>query len=275
MRHHGHAQLNGSEYVVYFNSDREYIDCSEGLCRLVGHTRKDILRKRIDDLSYGVHRVANLMATFLRQGNLSGEYVVRQSNGAPLPIRYWSYVFPDGCKGSAWEVITDWRAPYLAALIDSPLEKRELTLDLACAAIYQRLAATEPGSLNSYGEREAIVEALSELHKLGNQSRSLQNAGRYGFDKTRSALLRLADNVCDTEAAQTLLHENRALLAAAVEKWFGIEYSDRTTLELVNHLSHRTRYYDPEEHPVVWLNSCLDIECRRLLREMKKPFPEY
>jgi hypothetical protein len=270
MRDHGHALLKTSEYVVFFDSDRQYIDCSEGVCRLVGYSRKDILRKRIDDLSYGVHRLANLFATFMRQGKLSGEYVLRQSNGAPLPLRYWSYIFPDGCKGSTWELVTDWRAPYLTALAGSAAETREVTVDVAFAAIYQRLAATEAQRLQSDRERTAIVEALSELHNLCSESQALRNVGHYGFDNTRSALLRLADNVRDTEATRVLLHENRLLMTAALDKWFGIEHSERAIPGLVNHLTNRARYYDPEQHPVVWLNSCLDMECRRLLREMKE-----
>jgi PAS domain len=270
MRDHSHAQLKGAEYVVFFDSDRQYVDCSEGVCRLVGYSRKDILKKRIDDLSYGVHRLENLFATFLRHGKLSGEYVLRQSNGAPLPLRYWSYVFPDGSKGSTWELITDWRAPYLAALAGSTAQTQELAVDVAFAAIYQRLAAGQAQSLQSDRERTAIVDALSELHKLCNQSKSLQNVGRYGFDKTRLALLRLADDVHDAAATQILLHENRLLLGASLQKWLGIEYSERSMSDLVNYLSNRARYYNPVEHPVVWLNTCLDMECRRLLREMKK-----
>ena len=88
-----------------------------------------------------------------------------------------------------------------------------------------------------------------------------------GFDKTRLALLRLADNVHDAEATQILLQENCALFAVALEKWFGVDYSDRIMLDLVKHLGKRACYYDPASNPVVWLNSCLDLECRRMLRE--------
>jgi PAS domain len=269
MQGHGHTHLKGAEYVVFFDSDRQYIDCSEGVCRLVGYSRKEILKKRIDDLSYGLHRLSKLFATFLRQGNLNGEYVVRQSNGAPLPLTYRSYIFPDGCKGSAWEVITDWRAPYLIAMSGLAAETRELALDVAFAAIYQRLSGVQAPDPVSNHERTAIANALAELHNLRNQSGSFRNTERPGFDITGSALLRLADNDQDTQATEVLLQENRVLLAAALQKCFGSSYPDQTMLDLVHRVANKARYYDPEENPVVWLNTHLDMECRRLLREMK------
>lgn len=271
MLGHSHPQLKQAKYVVFVDSDRQYIDCSEGVCHLVGDSRKNILDKRIDDLSYGVDRVPHLFAKFLRQGNLNGEHIIRQSNGAPLPIRYCSYFFSDGCKAATWEVITDWRAAYLTTLTSRANKDRGVTLDVALAAIYQRLSAPEAPGLASDDERSAVVDALSELQNLSNQSEPFQNAGSPGFDKTTSALLRLADNVQDTEATQMLLQENRVLLAAALRKWFGLAYSDRTMLDLVDRLANRARYYDPEVNPVIWLNTCLDLECRRLLSEMKRP----
>ncbi len=103
-RSHAHPELQ-SEYVVFANSSRRYLDCSDGVCRLLGFSRPEILDKRIDDLSYHPD-VAEIFQTYLKRGQQEGEYVLRHKNGEPVLIEYHAYVFPDGCIAAAWKPIS-------------------------------------------------------------------------------------------------------------------------------------------------------------------------
>ncbi len=40
VRSHSHPELQ-SEYVVFANSSRRYLDCSDGVCRLLGFSRPE------------------------------------------------------------------------------------------------------------------------------------------------------------------------------------------------------------------------------------------
>ena len=104
LRSHSHPELN-SEYVIFASPSRRYLDCSDGVCKLLGYSRLEILEKSIDDLSYHPERTAEIFEKYLKRGQQDGEYVLRHKSGRPVPIRYVAHIFPDGCIAAVWDPI--------------------------------------------------------------------------------------------------------------------------------------------------------------------------
>jgi hypothetical protein len=177
MLDHGHPELAGAEYAVFVDLSRRYLDCTEGVCKLLGYTREELLRKRIDDISYNLDEVPKLFAEYLEAGKLEGEYVLQRSDMVPVPIRYRSFVFSDGCNAAIWEPITDWRESYLAALLEIDPAKLRQKVEVAQAAIDSARDPRNP-SPQTAGERQAIRDAASVLNSLRKDLKRNAQAGR-------------------------------------------------------------------------------------------------
>ncbi len=104
IRSHSHPELE-NPYVVFADSSRRYLDCTDGVCELLGYRRMDLMDMRIDDISYRPETVSPLFEDFRRQGVQEGEYVLRHKQGTPVRIRYHALAFPDGCMAAIWEPI--------------------------------------------------------------------------------------------------------------------------------------------------------------------------
>lgn len=103
---HSHAELEG-EYVVYVNEWRSYVAVSDGVCKLLGYTREQLLGKKIDDITPPEARseVAREFHQYLHYSASIGEYILLAADGRRIPIRYKSIVFDDGCMGASWELM--------------------------------------------------------------------------------------------------------------------------------------------------------------------------
>jgi hypothetical protein len=77
------------------------------------------------------------------------------------------------------------------------------------------------------------------------------------------ALLRLAENAENPEATEVLLRENRCVIEAVVNETLGTQDEAKMLAHVLERIGHKAPYYDPEENPVVWLQECLRLECRR------------
>jgi len=165
MLSHAHAELAGAEYVVFADVHRRYTDCSEAVCRLLGYPRQELIRMTIDDVSYSAD-VSKRFEQFVRQGAQDGEFVLRHKNGSPVPIRYQSFVFKDGCYAASWSPITDWREPYLAALLELDAAKLKGRVEVALAAVQQQIRELNSSSAASPHDRQALRDALTALHAL-------------------------------------------------------------------------------------------------------------
>lgn len=106
VRGHAHPELE-SEYVVFADSSRHYLDCSDGVCRLLGYSRLEILEKTIDELSYHSDRTPAVFQKYLNRAQQDGEYVLKHKDGTPVLIQYRAYVFPDGCLAAVWSPLLD------------------------------------------------------------------------------------------------------------------------------------------------------------------------
>jgi PAS domain len=268
MLRHSHPELKNARNVVFVDSSRQYVDCSDSAAHLLGYSPAEFLRRSIDDLSYWLDELPGRFEAYIRRGKQDGEYLLRQRNGGPLPIRYRSYIFADGCMAGEWEPITDWRVPYLAAISESEPGELRNRVDVALAAIYQRIYANKAIHPKADDEGTGICKALSVLSSLRARVGSALNPKLLAVEKTRSALLRLADKSQDTEATRVLLEENRVIIELVAREWFQPDLGDTILIVLIERIANKARYYDPEEDPVVWLHNYADLECKRLKNEM-------
>jgi len=175
MLSHAHPELRDSEYVVFVDSGRRYLDCSPGVHRLLGYSPAELFHMTIDDVSYQ-GGTQEMFEQFLTQGSLEGDYVLRHKDGSPVPIRYRALVFPDGCKAATWEPINDWRNLYFAALLEVDPIKLKERIEVALAAIQRQMSSdqaepsAQPAGTDKHNQpvanNLAIKDALSALKAL-------------------------------------------------------------------------------------------------------------
>lgn len=101
---HSHSEVAG-EYVVFVDANRRYVEVTDGVCRLLGYTREELLSKTIDDITAPELRaqVPETFRQYITQGGLGGHFSLLAKDGRRIPIRYQSKVYPDGCRVARWE----------------------------------------------------------------------------------------------------------------------------------------------------------------------------
>lgn len=162
MISHAHHELENARYVVFVDDSRRYVDCSDGVCELLGYTRDDLLRKRIDDISYDVPSVSVLFSEYLRRGVLQGEFMLQTKTKSPVLVKYESFIFSDGCKAAVWEPIRDWREVYLAAVVETDSAKLQLKVEAARTAIQSARKVANASEKGVLDDADAVLEILSE-----------------------------------------------------------------------------------------------------------------
>jgi PAS domain S-box-containing protein len=166
LRGHSHAELE-HEYVIFADASRRYLDCSDGVCRLLGYTRMELIGKTIDDVSYIPERVPELFAKFIKQGEQSGEYMLQHKTGRPVLIRYRSYIFSDGCIAAVWEPVEGWKELYNFALVEVDPVKLEERVRSTRTAIEARI--DELKDQRTSEEWRALHDALTGLAILSRE----------------------------------------------------------------------------------------------------------
>jgi PAS domain len=270
MLSHDHSELKDFSYIVFLDSSRRYVDCSEGVLHLLGYGRSEFLNKSVDDISYWLDDVPVLFKDFIRRGKQKGTYILRHMNGSPIPVQYDAFVFPDGCKAAVLLPIKEWRVAYLDVISETDSAKLGHRIDVALAAIYGRLYANDPEPSLSDGERAAINEAMSSLGALKQKAATALNAELLEFEITRSALLQLASARQDRDATRVLLEENRPLIESSIHRFFDSSDAAEVLPALLDRIALKARYYDPDANPLVWLQECLQLECKWLRMEMDR-----
>ena len=163
---HRHPEVEGAEFAVFTDLSRRYVDCTDGVCRLLGYDRQELLANTIDIVSFHAAEVSKLFAEYLQCGEMNGEFVLRHKTGTPIPIRYRAFVFTDGCTAAVWEPIKDWRELYLAALVEIDPAALKRSAELALQAVQQRTREIKsiPGAPSS--EQQSLRDAASALQSL-------------------------------------------------------------------------------------------------------------
>lgn len=162
VRNHSHPELE-EEYVVFADASRRYLDCSDGVCRLLGYDRMELIGMTIDDVSYIPEKVADLFEKFLKRGGQDGEYILRHKTGKPVLIRYHSFAFPDGCLAAVWEPISGWKQLYSGALVELDPGKLKERVESAQAAIEERVNELTQQDERASSEWQALEDARSGL----------------------------------------------------------------------------------------------------------------
>jgi PAS domain S-box-containing protein len=103
-RTHHHSDLEG-EYIVFADRERRWVEVSDGVCKLLGYSRTELLGRTIDELAAPELKesVPDHFESFMRDGFQRGSYALRHRSGRRVPISYQAKVFPDGCLAAWWE----------------------------------------------------------------------------------------------------------------------------------------------------------------------------
>jgi|ERR1700694_5939853 len=103
VRSHQHPELNG-KYLIYADKSRQLVEMTDHVCQLLGYQRTRLIGRTIEDISH-VHyqQVEQMFHTFLEDGSLAGDYVLRHRSGKPIKVKYEARVFEDGCMISSLE----------------------------------------------------------------------------------------------------------------------------------------------------------------------------
>jgi CheY-like chemotaxis protein len=165
LRNHTHPELN-SDYVLFFDSTRQYLDCSDAVSQLIGYSRTDLLEKKMDDIRYHREDEPALFETFLKQGGLDQQIILKHQNGEPIPVHYRAWRFPDGCMAAVWEPLTDWKDLHRAALLELNPVALKSRVEVALLAVHRRMRELggKPGKVTQ--EWVALNDALNALRAL-------------------------------------------------------------------------------------------------------------
>ena len=163
---HRHPEVDGAEFVVFADPSRKYVDCTEGVCHLLGYQRSEMLARNIENVSFDEREVPKQFAEYLQRGKMEGEYVLRHKEGTPIPIRYRAFVFPDGCIAAVWEPIKDWRELYLSALVEIDAAKLRRKAEMALIAVQQRTQELKNLPATPHSEQQSLRDAASALQSL-------------------------------------------------------------------------------------------------------------
>lgn len=164
-RNHFHPELK-SEYAIFADTSRRYLDCSDAVCELLGYSRAEMLEKTIDEVSYKPELVPALFENYQKQGAADGEFMLKHKNGRPLLIRFHSWSFPDGCLAAVWEPVSDWKELYREAMLELDPVRLKGRVEVALLAIHRqmRLLGERPAKITD--EWVALNDALNGLRVL-------------------------------------------------------------------------------------------------------------
>jgi len=106
MKSHGHPEVQG-RYFAYVDRERRYVCVSDALCQALGYDQEDLIGKRIEAITHRSEPGApkTMFQTYLREGAMQGEYVLKHRSGAPVRVRYRATTLPDGCLVSEMDML--------------------------------------------------------------------------------------------------------------------------------------------------------------------------
>jgi PAS domain-containing protein len=166
---HSHAEVDGQKYVIFADSKRRYVDCSDGVCELLGYSKAEILSKRIDDLSYITTEVPAIFERFVKAGEMDGHYLLAHKNGQPVSISYQAWAFADGCLAAVWKPAELWLQLYHAALLEVQPERLEAMCKLALEEIDRYTRECDANGSDSAELSSQLVQAARTLRVLLNE----------------------------------------------------------------------------------------------------------
>ncbi len=101
---HRHSEWEG-DYLAFADGDRRYVEVTEALASLLGYSRQELLRMRIDDVVQVQDCVPELWSQYVQDGYQEGTIPLRCRDGRLVDVRYRAKIFPDGCMLSRMEPV--------------------------------------------------------------------------------------------------------------------------------------------------------------------------
>ncbi|HZR58747.1 MAG TPA: PAS domain S-box protein [Terriglobales bacterium] len=101
---HSHPEMAG-DYVACVDTKRRYVAVTDGVCRLLGYSRAELLRMSIDEITAPELResVPEAFEKYVAQRGMEGVFVLLSKDGRSIAIQYQARVFPDGCMVARWQ----------------------------------------------------------------------------------------------------------------------------------------------------------------------------
>lgn len=123
VRSHRHPELD-ADCVAFVSPTGHYVDVSNGVCRLLGYGRAQLVGRHIADITAPASaNVQQMFAEYRKAGEQHGFYVLRACGGRHVVIRYRAHAFDDGCLAAVWQPLeTERKAPGSAKPSDHPAE---------------------------------------------------------------------------------------------------------------------------------------------------------
>jgi PAS domain S-box-containing protein len=99
---------------VEVDSNRRYIFVNDSACELLGYSREELLRLKIEDISFpsGAH-VPAMFAQYVKDGRMQGIFALRRKSGEVIRIKFTSER-RDGRSHATWTHYEIWREPELS-----------------------------------------------------------------------------------------------------------------------------------------------------------------
>ena len=97
-------QFPATPYVVLANPQRVWLEVSDGVCKLLGYAREELIGKQIDDLAAPEWKpqTAELFEEFVAARAMDGEFALVHKLGHRVTFEYKARVFPDGAMIAYW-----------------------------------------------------------------------------------------------------------------------------------------------------------------------------
>jgi PAS domain S-box-containing protein len=95
---------------VEVDATRRYVAVNDAACELLGYTRDELLKMRIEDISYpsGAH-VKPMYAQFVEDGSMRGIFALQRKSGEIIWVRFQSRIV-DGRSLATWTHYEVWEA---------------------------------------------------------------------------------------------------------------------------------------------------------------------
>ena len=93
---------------VEVDAARRYIAANDSACELLGYTREEFLKLRIEDVSYpsGAH-VKPMFAQFVEDGSMRGIFALQRKSGEIIWVRFQSKI-ENGRSLATWTHYEAW-----------------------------------------------------------------------------------------------------------------------------------------------------------------------
>lgn len=84
------------DYTVVVDSDRRYIEVSDGFCNVLGYRKEQLIGKRFDTVTAPrTNDIPIVFELFMRLGYMHGIWILVHRTGTRILVRYEAWLRPD------------------------------------------------------------------------------------------------------------------------------------------------------------------------------------